>query len=143
LILDFWREDTEMANKSGKPGGNQVHVGRDAIGSALGSQSEAKTGDITVNSQGSEQSSGLTAEEIQAFSIALAAVEKARIGDDDKADAKADLGKLKVELEKPKPDESRLKRLFDNVKAIVPDVATILGAVASLAKIAGFGGSDK
>ena len=52
-----------------------------------------------------------------------------------KGNAQDDLGKLGEELAKPDKDEGRIHRLWRNVKEVAPSVASILGSVATLAKI--------
>ena len=50
----------------------------------------------------------------------------------DKDDADDDLGKLTAEIKKPEPQPGRVKRLFENILKLAPDVASILSSAAKI-----------
>ena len=52
-----------------------------------------------------------------------------------KDDAADDLGKLIDEITKPEPRPGRIKRLFDGIKQLAPDVASILFSAAKFGEL--------
>ena len=50
----------------------------------------------------------------------------------DRDDAADDLGKHTEEIKKPEPQPGRVKRLFDGIKQLAPDVASILFSAAKI-----------
>jgi N-methylhydantoinase A len=46
-----------------------------------------------------------------------------------------DLGKLAEEITKPEPQPGRIKRLFDTIKGLAPDVASILSSAAKIGEL--------
>jgi probable HAF family extracellular repeat protein len=43
-----------------------------------------------------------------------------------------DLGRLADEIKKPEPQPGRIKRLFDGIKQLAPDIASILSSAAKI-----------
>ncbi|MGF1582992.1 MAG: hypothetical protein ACFCD0_27035 [Gemmataceae bacterium] len=62
-------------------------------------------------------------------------VEKTSLPDEDKADVVDDLVKLAKEFNKPQPEESRVRRFWNQIKSIAPTVSAILSGAVAIAKL--------
>ena len=88
---------------------------------------------------GKSNSTTLSSELKQKLATAREVIESEQIPVTHRNDAIDSLGKLAEELQKPQRDEGRLKRLWENIKAIAPAGASILASSVELAKIFGIG----
>ena len=130
--------------------GSSVHLGDnmgehiniitgDVTGSAVGSGAILWARDINTFKNTVENSTSLSAELKQKLTQAREAIEAASLPVSDKGDASDALGKLAEELQKPQRDSGRLKRLWENIKAIAPSAASVLASSVKLAKMFGLG----
>jgi ABC-type transporter Mla subunit MlaD len=106
----------------------------DVTGGVLGRGASGKFGDITVLKQVVDQSN-LDDEIQRVFKGAKDALNKLNLSEKDKGDAADDLVKLAAELKDPQRDLDRVQRLWSQIKALAPSVASILSSPASLARI--------
>ena len=63
------------------------------------------------------------------------ALESGNLTGADKDDAADDLGKLTDEIKRPEPQPGRIKRLFESIKQLAPDVASILSSAAKIGEL--------
>ena len=119
--------------------GDKIIVGGDVTGSAVGSGAVLWARDITTFKNTIESSMMLGAELKQKLTQARDIIEAESLSPGDKGDAADALGKMAEELQKPQRDESRLKRLWENIKVIAPSAASVLASSVEIAKMLGIG----
>ena len=118
---------------------DKIEIKGDAIGSAVGAGARLQARDITVYKQAVDQSSGIDDDLKRVLKEARDAIEQARLGEADKADATDDLGKLTAELEKPEKDPGLVRRYFNRIKEVVPTVARLISSAKTVADMLGYG----
>jgi hypothetical protein len=114
--------------------GDRINVGGDVTGSAVGSGAVLWARDITSFKNTVDRSTALSAELKQKLAQARDIIEGEPLSPGDMADAVDTLGKMAEELQKPERDESRLKRLRENIKGIAPAAASALASSVEIAK---------
>jgi hypothetical protein len=82
-----------------------------------------------------DQADGLDPELKRVLVEARQQLESGDLTGADKDDAADDLGKLTEEVTKPEPQPSRIKRLFDGIKQLAPDAASILSSAAKIGEL--------
>lgn len=112
--------------------GDNINIGGDVTGSAVGSQASLKARDIFTAVKKSTEMDEDLRQKLTAAAKELLTIELAEC---DKSDAADDLAKLTAELDKPNKDEGRIVRLWRQIKEVAPTVASILSSAASLGKI--------
>ena len=114
---------------------NETNAQGNIVGSAIGSGNTVNARDINafINSVG--QAEGLDPELKRVLVEARQALESGPLTGTDKDDAADDLGKLAEEVTKPEPQHGRVKRLFDGLVKLAPDVASILSAAARIGEL--------
>jgi hypothetical protein len=111
--------------------GDKIHVGGDAIGSAIGHTASVKARDIITQ----VQKSGMDNDLKEKLANAAEMIDALEISEDDKADATDDLGKLSEEMQKPVPEPGRVRRLLNRIKDVAPTVASLLASAVNIAKL--------
>lgn len=127
-------ENLHMGTNPENKHGDNIRVGRDAIGSALGREAVSISRDINVFKEAVHRSS-LQEDVKNAFIAASEEVAKMELSERSKKDVLDDLKKLEEEVASSDRDQSRMRRLWENIKAIAPTVAAGLSAAASIAKL--------
>lgn len=112
--------------------GDNINIGGDVTGSAVGSQASLKARDIFTAVKKSTEMDDDLRQKLTAAANELLTID---LAESDKSDAIDDLAKLTAELDKPNKDEGRIVRLWRQVKEVAPTVASILSSAASLEKI--------
>jgi hypothetical protein len=111
--------------------GDKIHVGGNAIGSAIGRRASVKANDIIAQVQQSGMDNDLKEKLAKAAEI----IDALEVSEDDKADATDNLAKLSEEMQKEKPEPSRIRRLWNGIKEIAPTAASLLASAVSIAKL--------
>jgi hypothetical protein len=111
--------------------GDKIHIGGNAIGSAIGRRASVQANDIIAQ----VQQSGIDDDLKEKLAKAAEMIESLEISEDDKADATDNLSKLSEEMQKPTPEPSRVRRLWYGIKEIAPTVASLLASAVSIAKL--------
>jgi len=114
---------------------SEVTIGGNVIGSAVGSGSTVNARDITAFINTVDQTTDLKPELKRVLVEARKALESSSLAGADKDDAADDLGKLTDEIQRPEPQPGRIKRLFDGIKQLAPDVASILSSAAKIGEL--------
>jgi hypothetical protein len=116
----------------GARSGDNISIGGNVTGSAVGSHASVKARDIVTQIQ----RSGLLGDDIgQAFARAAEELDKLKLAEGEKEDIADDLAKLKKELEKQTKDGDRIKTIWGRINGIASTVAAALSAAASIGKI--------
>ncbi len=102
---------------------------------AVGKGNDVHIRDITVYKNEVDNSPSLDPETRDLLKQAIDAIEAAKVSDQEKAEAKEDLGKLTDELKKPEKEPGAIRRYLGRLGAVLPSVATILKAGAEIAKV--------
>jgi hypothetical protein len=113
-------------------GGPLIHVGGNVVGSAIGAGNTVTARDITVSIGGGDQADP---ELGRVLAEARRALQSGPLTGADKDDAADDLGKLAEEVSKPQPQPGRVRRLFESLKQLAPDVAAILASAAKIGEL--------
>jgi hypothetical protein len=108
---------------------------RDVVGSNVGDNNTLQARDINAFINAVDQADGLDPEVRRVLVTARKALESGDLTGTDKDDAADDLGKLTDEITKPEPQPGRVKRLFDGIKQLAPDVASILSSAAKIGEL--------
>ena len=111
---------------------SEVTIGGNVVGSAVGSGSTVNARDINAFNNALDQSQGLDPELKRVLVEARQQLESGDLTGADKDDAVDDLGKLADEIKKPEPQPGRIKRFFDGIKQLAPDVASILSSAVKI-----------
>jgi hypothetical protein len=119
-------EDHSMKNEV------KVDAKGNIVGAAIGVGISFNARDINAFINSVEQAEGLDPDLKRVLVAARKALESGTLTGADKDDAADDLGKLAEEVAKPEPQPSRVKRLFDSLTKLAPDVASILAAAAKI-----------
>ena len=114
---------------------SEVNTEGNVVGSAIGAGNIVNARDINAFINGVDQADSLDPELRQVLIAARKAIESGPLTGADKDDAADDLGKLAEEVTKPEPQPSRIKRLFDGIKQLAPDVASILSSAAKIGEL--------
>lgn len=93
--------------------------------------------DITQYVNSVNASNALDPELKAAFIKAREELEGLNLPPKDKEDVICFLGKLTDEMEDAQPEQSRVRRYYEQIKAIAPAVATALSVAASIASLLG------
>ncbi len=120
--------------------GDSIRIGGDVSGSAVGSGAVLWARDINTFNKAVADSTGLSADLRQTLTRARSLIDAEAASPAAKGDAADALGKMVEELIQPVRDEGRLKRLWDNIKAVAPSAASLLASSIELAKLFGAGG---
>ena len=110
---------------------SEVTIGDNVVGS--GSTVNAR--DITAFINTVDQTTDLEPELKRVLVEARKALESSSLAGADKDDDDADLGKLTDEIQRPEPQPGRIKRLFESIKQLAPDVASILSSAAKTGEL--------
>jgi hypothetical protein len=111
---------------------SEVTIGDNVVGSAVGSGSTVNARDINAFINAVDQADGLDPELRRVLVAAREALESGDLTGTDKDDAADDLDQLTDEIKQPEPQPGRVKRLFDGIKQLAPDVASILSSTAKI-----------
>jgi hypothetical protein len=114
---------------------SEVTIGDNVVGSAVGSGSTVNARDITAFINTVDQTTDLEPELKRVLVEARKALESSSLAGADKDDAADDLGKLTDEIQRPEPQPGRIKRLFESIKQLAPDVASILSSMAQIGEL--------
>jgi hypothetical protein len=114
---------------------SEVTLGDNVVGSAVGSGSTVNARDINAFINAVDQADGLDPELRRVLVAAREALESGDLTGTDKDDAADDLDQLTDEIKQPEPQPGRVKRLFDGIKQLAPDVASILSSAAKIGEL--------
>lgn len=113
--------------------GDNISIGGDAIGSAVGRDAGVKARDIVAQ----VQNSGIDDDLKRKLATAAEMIDALDGSTDDRVDAADALGKLNEEMQKPSPEPARVRRLLNHVKDIAPPVASLLTSAGGIAQLVG------
>jgi hypothetical protein len=111
---------------------DNISIGHDAIGSAVGTNASVKARDIVTDTT---TQSGLDEDLMKRFDKALVMIKEAKLEPGKEEDVTDDVNKLKREMAKPTKDHGRIQTLLDRIRATVPSVADLLSMAASITSL--------
>jgi hypothetical protein len=104
-------------------------------GSPIGVGISFNARDVNAFINSVEQAEGLDPDLKRVLVAARQALDDSSLTGADKGDAADELGKIAEEVAKPEPQPGRVKRLFDSLARLAPDVASILSAAAKIGEL--------
>ena len=115
--------------------GDNISIGRDNIGSAVGRSASVVARDISVFREAVNKSVHMDDDLKAKLTQAREAVEKADLSDADKADVAQSLRKLADELDKPDKNPGLVRRFWNRINEVAPTISSIVASAASISEM--------
>ena len=131
IINNFNNEGDVIMPNAKKAGRDTVdasmNAGRDIISSAGGMKNKATIRDNKTTTQTIDQSHSVNPKLVKALESGRKAIDKLKMSEAMKEQLKKEYEELAVEVSKPKPEKSTIKKLWENISHFASKAAPLVG----------------